>query len=140
MTPEQKVLVQATWRRIAPLSDSAAGLFYDRLFQIDPSARALFADSDMTAQREKLMKALNLAVGSLERVDEILPTLTALGRRHVGYGVNDSHYESVGTALIWTLERGLGPAWSEEVKAAWQAAYGLLAGAMRGAGALRAAG
>lgn len=131
MSPDQKALVQETWRQVVPIADTAASLFYGRLFVIDPSTRPMFAGVDLEQQRKKLLTALNVVVASLDRVEELVPTIQDLGRRHVGYGVRDTHYDSVGEALLWTLEQGLGNAWTAEVKAAWAAAYALLSGVMR---------
>ena len=131
MSPEQKTLVQVTWRQLVPIADTAASMFYGRLFWIDPSARDLFAGVDLEKQRGKLIQALTMVVGALDRIDELVPTIADLGRRHAGYGVTDDHYDSVGAALMWSLEEGLGNAWNAEVKAAWAAAYDLLSGVMR---------
>jgi hemoglobin-like flavoprotein len=131
MSPDQKALVQETWHQIAPIADTAASLFYGRLFVIDPSTRPLFDGVDLEKQRQKLIHVLNVVVGALDRIEELVPTIADLGRRHVGYGVRDAHYDSVGEALLWTLEQGLGNAWTAEVKAAWAAAYALLSGVMR---------
>ena len=133
MTPEQKTLVQETWRQVAPIADTAASLFYGRLFVIDPSTRPMFAGVELEKQREKLLQTLTVVVASLDRIEELVPTIADLGRRHSGYGVTDAHYDSVGEALLWTLEQGLCEAWTAEVEEAWTAAYGLLAGVMRDA-------
>ena len=134
MTPEQKTLVQTTWKQVEPISDTAAELFYTRLFEIDPSLRPLFAD-DMTEQRKKLFQMLAVAVKGLDSLDQTVPAVQALGRRHVKYGVEDAHYDTVGSALLWTLEKGLGDSFTPEVKEAWTTVYGLLAGAMKDAAA-----
>jgi nitric oxide dioxygenase len=130
MTPEQIALVERSFRLVLPAKDPAAALFYARLFEIDPSTRPLFARTDLAAQGGKLMAALGFVVGALRTPGPLLETATALARRHVGYGVQRPHYESVGAALLWTLERGLGEAWTPETAEAWTAAYTLLAGAM----------
>lgn len=131
MTPTQKTLVQETWRQVAPIADTAATLFYDRLFEIDPSLRALFHRNEPAEQRRKLMQTLAVAVRGLDNLETLVPVVAELGRRHAGYGVTDGHYATVGAALLWTLERGLGNAWTSEVAAAWTAAYGVLSGTMR---------
>ena len=131
MTPEQKQILRQTWAQIVPIGDTAAKLFYDRLFAIDPSTRALFRSVDLTAQRGKLLKALGYVIEGLDRPETLLPTLEQLGRRHAGYGVCDAHYDSVGAALLWTLEQGLGAGWTPAVKAAWTKAYTMVATAMR---------
>ncbi len=130
MTPEQKQLIRETWERLGAIGDAAAALFYERLFEIDPTAKALFAQADMKEQRGKLLQALGLVVASLDRLDSLVPTLEELGRRHVGYGVRKRHYKSVGSALLWTFDRGLGDGWTSEAEDAWAQAYALVSGVM----------
>jgi hemoglobin-like flavoprotein len=115
-----------------PIQDTAAGLFYQRLFSLDPSVRPMFK-GDMREQGKKLMKMLGLIVNSLTRLDELIPVAQEMAVRHVGYGVEAKHYDTVGAALLWTLEQGLGSKFTGEVKAAWAAAYGTLAQVMKDA-------
>jgi len=136
MKPEQKELVTKTWNLIVPISDQAALLFYNQLFAIDPATRAMFRETDLADQRKKLMQVLSIAVQSLDRLDELIPIVEALGQRHASYGVQDKHYDTVGIALLQTLEQGLGPAWTTEVSEAWEAAYTMLSGVMRDAAKL----
>ena len=124
-------LVQWSWEQVLPIADDAAQLFYGRLFELDPSLRPMFAHSDMAEQRRKLMQMITVAVRGLERLDTLLPAVRALGARHVGYGVKDEHYDTVGAALLWTLEQGLGAAFTPEVRESWAATYGTLASIMR---------
>jgi hemoglobin-like flavoprotein len=133
MSPERRALVQRSWWQIAPIAEAAAGLFYRRLFEIDPSTRALFAHADPAEQRRKLASVLSAAVQGLNDIEALLPALRDLGMRHAGYGVRDTHYASVGAALLWTLKKGLGEAWTTEVEGAWVEVYRLLAAAMRDA-------
>jgi nitric oxide dioxygenase len=130
MTPEQIELVQASFRQVVPIKDQAATLFYRRLFEIDPSVQPLFAATDLQDQGVKLMAALGFVVGALHEADRMRETVATLARRHVGYGVVPAQYASVGEALLWTLQQGLGPAATPEVLAAWTAAYGLLSDTM----------
>jgi hemoglobin-like flavoprotein len=132
VTNSQKVLVQESFAAVVPIADDAAALFYRRLFELDPSLERMFK-GDMTEQRRKLMQMLTAAVKGLDRLDQLVPVVEDLGRRHVGYGVADEHYDTVGAALLWTLEKGLGSAFTPEVKDAWIAVYGLLAGTMKNA-------
>jgi hemoglobin-like flavoprotein len=129
-TMTQIELVQRTFAVVAPLADDVAALFYRRLFEIDPSLESMFP-GDMSAQRRKLMVMLTAAVKGLPRLDRLIPVLEDLGRRHAEYGVVESHYETVGEALLWTLEKGLGPAFTPEVKEAWTTVYGVLATTMK---------
>ena len=135
MSPEQKTLVQETWRHVMPIADTAASLFYQRLFEVDPKTRDLFEGVDLAGQGMKLTQAINMVVVALDRLDDLSPVVAALGRRHADYGVTDAHYDTVGAALIWTLEKGLGELWSEDAKAAWLAAYTVLADIMKSAAA-----
>jgi hemoglobin-like flavoprotein len=131
MTPEQKKLVKNTWKMVAPMADAAARRFYDRLFEIDASARTLFKSSDLPAQRRKLVQALSLVVQGIDDLAALTPVLADLGRRHAQLGVTESQYESVGAALLWTFEQSLGSAWTADAKLAWAGAYAVLAGVMR---------
>jgi len=132
LTHTQKRLVQETFATIAPIADDAAALFYRRLFDIDPSLRRMFKE-DMSEQRKRLMQMIAVAVRGLERLDELVPAVQDLGRRHAGYGVEDRHYDTVGAALLWTLEKGLGSAFTPEAKEAWATVYGILATTMKDA-------
>ena len=129
MTPTQIRLVQESFSKVAPISEQAAVIFYGRLFEVAPSVRALFPD-DMSEQRKKLMATLAVVVNGLTDLPAVLPAASALAKRHVGYGAKPEHYPVVGGALLWTLEKGLGEAWTPELAEAWTAAYGLLSGYM----------
>ena len=125
MTPDQITLVQQSFAKLAPLADQAAVLFYDRLFEIAPAVKLLFP-ADMTEQRRKLMATVAIVVNGLSNLESILPAASSLATRHVAYGARPEHYPVVGSALLWTLEKGLGEAWTRDVAAAWTAAYTLL--------------
>ena len=129
---EQIDVVQRTWQRVVPIADTAANLFYDRLFEMEPELRSLFP-ADLAGQKKKLLQMLGRAVAALGHPEDIVEDLQGLGERHVTYGVKDSHYPLVGAALLWTLEQGLGDAWTHEAKDAWTAAYSLLSSVMLGA-------
>jgi hemoglobin-like flavoprotein len=134
MTPHQISLVTSTWQKVMPISDTAAGLFYGKLFELDPSLKPLFK-GDMKEQGRKLMSMINAAVVSLNRLDKIVPAVQDLGRRHAKYGVKQKDYETVAGALLWTLGEGLGPAFTDEAKQAWVATYTVLATTMKNAAA-----
>ena len=129
MTPDQVQLVQQSFTKVAPISETAAVLFYDRLFEIAPSVKAMFP-ADMTEQRKKLMMMLAAVVNGLGNLESILPAASALATRHVSYGAKAEHYPVVGAALLWTLEKGLGEGWTPDVSDAWTTAYGTLSGFM----------
>jgi nitric oxide dioxygenase len=129
MTPDQVKLVQESFAKVAPISETAAVLFYDRLFEIAPQVRAMFP-VDMTEQRKKLMAMLAAVVNGLANLESILPAASALAKRHVSYGARAEHYPVVGAALLWTLKKGLGDAWTPVVADAWTTAYGTLSGYM----------
>lgn len=135
MDARTKQLVQESWKQVEPIADTAATLFYDRLFTLDPALRPLFPSMDLGEQKRKLMQTLTIAVRGLDRLDQLTPALEALGRRHVGYGVQDAHYDTVGAALLWTLEQGLGDAFTPEVREAWAEIYHLVASVMQRAAA-----
>ena len=130
MTPDQQQLVRSSWSAVEPIADEAATMFYSRVFELDPSLRRLFGYSDMARQRAILMQTLAVVVRSIDRLDEMTPELEALGRRHVGYGVEVEDYATVGSAVLWALESSLGDAFIEEIALAWAAAYRRLSSVM----------
>lgn len=131
MDAQTRQLVQDSWTQVEPIADVAATLFYDRLFTLDPALRPLFPATDLGEQKKKLMQTLTVAVRSLDRLDQLVPALETLGRRHAGYGVEDAHYDTVGQALLWTLEQGLGAAFTPAVRDAWAETYALVASVMQ---------
>ena len=130
MNSEQINLVQSSFADVRPIAPQAAELFYKRLFALDPSLRHLFR-GDMAQQGRMLMAMLGAAVSGLTDIDGLMPVVRQLGARHAGYGVRGEHYDTVGSALIWTLEQGLGDKFSLPVRGAWIAAYELLASVMQ---------
>jgi nitric oxide dioxygenase len=129
VNPTQIKLVQESFAKVAPISETAAVLFYDRLFEVAPQVKAMFP-ADMKEQRKKLMATLAVVVNGLGNLESILPAASALAMRHVSYGAKKEHYPVVGAALLWTLEKGLGDAWTPELANAWTTAYGTLSGFM----------
>lgn len=130
MSPEQIALVQGTWAKVVPIKETAAELFYGRLFELDPRLRALFS-GDMKEQGRKLMAMIGTAVGNLDNLGAVVPAVQDLGRRHAGYGVQPADYGTVAEALLWTLEKGLGDAFTPQTRAAWAQTYTVLAGTMQ---------
>lgn len=133
MTPTQKQLVRQSFQKIIPIADTAATLFYARLFELDPQLKALFK-GDMQAQGRKLMDMIAVAVRNVENLGAVLPAVEDLGRRHVAYGVTDAHYDTVAQALLDTLAKGLGADFTAETRAAWTELYQIIADAMKQAG------
>ena len=134
MRPETEHLVKESWTRFEPVAEQSAAYFYDKLFELDPKARPLFDRTDMQAQGRKVMQMFAEIVRILDQPESLVNEVADLGRRHVHYGVEDDQYDSVGTALLWTLERGLGPDFTPEVRSAWTEVYRLVAAlARRGA-------
>src|SRR6202047_834124 len=129
MTPEQVKLVQQSFAQVVPIADKAAEIFYNRLFELAPAVKPLFR-GDMAEQRRKLVATLAVVVGGLSDLPSVLPAASALAKRHVAYGAKPEHYPVVGSALLWTLDKGLGDAWTPEIAEAWTAAYGTLSGYM----------
>jgi methyl-accepting chemotaxis protein/hemoglobin-like flavoprotein len=131
-TPQQIRLVQESFAKVQPIADAAAKLFYGRLFELDPSLSRLFR-GDMVEQGRKLMQMIGAAVRGLDDLERLVPVVQQLGVRHAGYGVQPAHYDTVGRALLWTLEQGLGPAFTPETREAWTAVYRVLAQTMQAA-------
>ena len=129
MTPQQIALVQHSWEQVFPIRETAATMFYDKLFELDPGLRPLFK-SDIAAQAAKLFDTLHAVVAQLDEAAAASRIAAALGRSHARYGATVAHYESVCAALMWTLHASLGSLFTAEVRAAWEAAYARLAAAM----------
>jgi hemoglobin-like flavoprotein len=130
LTANDIMLVRASFARVMPIKNAAADLFYDRLFEVAPQLRRMFP-ADLHEQKRKLMAMLATAVGGLNDLEALVPKVKALGARHVGYGARAADYDVVGEALLWTLERGLGEAFTPDVRAAWTKVYGVLAATMQ---------
>jgi hemoglobin-like flavoprotein len=133
MTPQQITLVQESFRKVLPIAETAASMFYARLFELDPSLRKLFK-GDMKKQGMMLMSMIASAVRGLTDPNSLIPVLHALGRKHTGYGVVDAHYTTVAESLLWTLEQGLGDQFTAETREAWIAAYSLMSSVMQQGG------
>ncbi|UCE89524.1 MAG: hemin receptor [Pseudomonadota bacterium] len=130
MTPEQIDLVKTSWAKVRPAPDAVAEMFYTRLFELDPSVMPMFKVG-MQEQGAKLVRMIDATVAGLERFDNLAPVVEDLGRRHVSYGTLPEHYDTVGVALLWTLEQGLGREFTPEVRDAWAQAYTALADTMK---------
>jgi nitric oxide dioxygenase len=130
MSPKQIDLVQKSFGEVKPIAAAAADLFYKRLFALDPSLRPMFK-GEMTKQGQMLMSMIGAAVNGLRNLETLAPVVRQLGARHAGYGVRTEHYATVGSALMWTLEQGLGEKFTPEVREAWAGAYDLLSEVMQ---------
>ena len=129
ITLEQVKLVQDSWAMVEPIADKAAELFYGRLFETAPEVKPLFK-GNMVEQGKKLMQMISIAVKGLSNLESIVPAVQAMGQRHVKYNVKEDHYAVVGASLLWTLEQGLGEAYTPETAEAWTVVYGLLSSTM----------
>ena len=134
LTPYKVKLVQDSFALVVPIKETAAEIFYGKLFEKDPSLKALFK-GDMKEQGAKLMAMIATAVNGLTNLGAIVPAVQDLGKRHAGYGVTDQMYDTVGAALLETLEVGLGSAFTPKVKGAWTEVYTVLATTMKDAAA-----
>jgi hemoglobin-like flavoprotein len=130
LTPEQKRLVKLSFDKLLPVSHVAAGLFYGKLFELEPSLRHMFM-GDIHAQERKFINMLRIVVTNLDRIEQVTPAIEALGRRHAGYGVEARHYRMFGTALLWAVEQAAGPDCLAGTKDAWQALYTFLTDTMQ---------
>jgi len=129
VTARQKSLVEASWAKVSPMALQVAELFYDRLFELDPLLEEKF-ERELTEQGPRLMRAVGMVVAGLDDLNDVLPVVRDIGRRHVGYGVTMSHYTTFGKAWLWTLEQSLAEDFTTSVKDAWTAVYGLVSSVM----------
>lgn len=130
MTPEQITLIQSSWAKVVPIQETAAELFYNKLFELDPAVKPLFK-GDMKEQGRKLMMSLSVVVNGIANLGALVSGIQEMGRRHVAYGVEARHYDTVGSAILWTLEQGLGADFTPDTRAAWTEAYTTLATVMK---------
>jgi hemoglobin-like flavoprotein len=130
LSAAEVLMVQDDWKRVVPIASTAANLFYDKLFELDPTLRGLFSQN-LTEQKKKLVQMIGVAVAGLNDLPKLVPAVRDLGRRHVGYGVKAEHYATVGSALLWTLRQGLGTSFDADHEAAWAKVYDLLATTMQ---------
>lgn len=127
MTIQEIILVKKTWRKLMMVDPILVGdLFYTKLFTDNPRIRNLFPQ-DMTAQNKKLTDMLTSIITSIDHIDDLKKDIDDMARRHVNYNVKPEHYDLVGKSLLWTLERGLGSDWNQDVKNAWVSCYTTLA-------------
>ena len=131
ISKQHRMAVTESWQKVAPIADVASSLFYQNLFEENPEIKLLFQDVDLESQKVKLVHAISAVVQSIDDIEAMLTMLEDLGRRHIDYGVKESHYDDVGSALLKTLETGLADAWTEDVKQAWVEVYTLVSTAMR---------
>ncbi len=129
MHPETTTLVRSSWKRVESIAPAAAALFYENLFSADPALKPLFK-GDITQQGQRLMQMIGAAVDKLDELPALVPVLESLARRHVGYGVRESHYQTVGAALLKTLDQGLGEHFTPAVRDAWVGVYALITDVM----------
>lgn len=134
LSTEQKQIVQQSFAQILPNAEQLAALFYDRLFQLDPDLRPLF-QSDLEQQQKKFIQTLEIAVHGLYNLRVMVPVLQRLAIRHIDYGVRSEHYDTVGEALIWTLEQGLADRFTGKERTSWVALYDFIASVMTEAAA-----
>lgn len=130
LNPEQVMLVQSSWAEVEPVAHKVGESFYQRLFELDESAAALFK-GNMQGQSKTLMSMIGMAVELLDHPESIGPAMKDLGGRHTGYGVQQAHIAPFCEALLWAMGQELGPGFSVEVKDAWEATLDFLFGMMQ---------
>ena len=130
LTPRELGIVQGDWAKIELVAESAATVFYDRLFLIEPNVEHLF-QSNFAEQKIKLIRMIGAAVHGLRDPDVLIPIVRKLGRKHFELGVRNEHYAKVGAALLWTLKQALGEAFTVEHEVTWTKVYGILAEEMK---------
>ncbi len=131
MTKSNIELVKKSWAIVATLEmEMVGGLFYNRLFEVMPEVKPMFSRTPLPEQSKKLLTMLSYIIAKLDKIEDILDEVAKLARRHTQYGVVDEHYAAVGSALLWTLQKGLGKQWDDELAIAWTEVYTTLANAM----------
>lgn len=132
LSPRQIQLIQQSFAKVEPIADQAAEIFYNKLFEFEPSVRPMFK-GNMQNQGRKLMSTLKIAVKALNDLDALVPVLQKMAVKHVDYGVRAEHYTPVGNALLYALKVGLGEDWTPELRQAWVDVYRIIAKTMKDA-------
>ena len=122
--------------KLLSVSDQTGQVFYKRLFELDPSTKPMFK-ADMQEMTRQLMQTVGMIVTGLSTPHEVMSLVAEHGRKHVEYGVVEAHYETVRTALLWTLDKILGSEFTPEAQAAWAEAYDFIAKVMKEAARLK---
>lgn len=134
LTPDQIDAIRNSFSAVRPHADAMADEFYDELFRLDPNTRLMFR-SDLADQKKKLMATLSVVVNSIDRLHDIIGIVKSLGMRHAGYGVEPSHFASVGLALIHAIDNTLTEHTLERIdeqgREAWFEAFQVLASVMQ---------
>jgi hemoglobin-like flavoprotein len=130
MTAEQRRLVRDSFDLLRDITGPVALLFYGKLFELDPSARRLF-HIDLDLQGQKVMDMLGSIVEALDDFESIQAKLAELGRKHASYGVRSEQYETLTTALSWTLTQALGADFDSRTAEAWTIALAAVNEAMK---------
>jgi hemoglobin-like flavoprotein len=130
MTPDDVRMVQDSWRKMEPVKEIAAALFYTRLFELDPPLRHVCGE-DLKESYQRFIQVISATVGGLARVEILLPAVREFGMRHPLPGETEQHHANVASALLWTLEKALRRDFTPEVKSAWIKAYGVLSQTVR---------
>lgn len=128
----QTEVLKDSFAKIDPQMEDFTTTFYENLFLSNPEVKPLFANTNMKAQKEKLidsLKAIILAI-SLPESHSLELLLKGLGTRHVKYGALPEHYPAVGNALLQSFETYLKEEWTPEVKQAWVEAYAAITALM----------
>lgn len=112
-----------------PVAVHVADLFYDRLFELDPSLEELFVEQDHVL-RARFTRAVGSVVSTLDDIGALLPLLHEIGRRQGALGFRPGMYTTMGKALLWTFEQTLAEDFTAPVKDAWAALYAFVSSAL----------
>jgi len=130
ITLRQKMLVQNSFKKVEPIAEIAAGIFYSKLFEYAPEVKPLFK-GNLKEQGKKLMTMLGMAVKGLDDLNKLVPVLQRLAEKHVDYGVKAEHFTPVGNALLFALKQGLGDEFTKETRQAWVDTFRIVATTMK---------
>ena len=130
MSPQHIELIERSWQQLQPYANDIAPLFYSKVFSLDPRIKLLFRGA-MHVQEQKLIAMLTNVIEQLHHIDDLKESIAVLGQRHRNYGVVDEHYDTVGEALLWTLEHYLGDTYTPAIKEAWTTLFVHLATTMK---------
>lgn len=130
LTKKETLLIKKSWSLLSKVDPMVVGdVFYSKLFYDNPELRKMFP-RNMEVQYRKFVDMLNTIVARLEKMDKLNEDIIAMAKRHETYGVQPHHYNLVGIALLWTLQKGLAAEWNDDVRSAWVNCYAIISGTM----------
>jgi hemoglobin-like flavoprotein len=122
LNARQTLLIKLSWSHLSSRLEEFGETFYKILFDIQPDLKRMFS-GNMEIQQQKFSAMVNHIVAHVQHSEKVEPELRALGTRHVDYGVERQHYDTIMIAFLLALEKKLKRKFDPETKEAWTMAF-----------------